>query len=82
MPWNTDPTPLSDRAMEILRAATVDGDRLTFADRDFTREDREEIKRALNAIGWHWDRLAQAYVADPDPHTALARLLESGEVTR
>lgn len=70
---------LTPESLAILRAATVDGDRLTFADRNFTSVQREEIKRALNACGWLWDRTAQAYIAIPSPHAALAALLESGE---
>ena len=40
-----------------------------------------EIKTAMTSLGWNWDRDCRAYIAVPDPRTALAAAIVSGEVT-
>lgn len=72
---------LSDRALEILRAATIDDQRrLRLPGPPETPETRKEITRALTALGWTWVRTGRYFEPAPDPVAALAVALETGEV--
>lgn len=72
---------LSPRALEILGAATIDDrGRLTLPGPPESREMYQEITRALEALGWTWNRQARAFEPRPDPATALQIALATGEV--
>lgn len=72
---------LSARALEILSAATIDGQgRLRLPGPPESREMQQEITRALNALGWRWNRKERAFDPTPDPVTALQVALATGEV--
>jgi len=71
---------LSTEAWETLRTAVVDGDLLRLPGPATSKEQYHEIKRALEALGWRWDRPARAFRKMPDPVQALREAVETGEV--
>jgi hypothetical protein len=72
---------LSARALEILRAATIDGQgRLRLAGPPESAAMRKEITTALTALGWVWVRSGHYFEPKPDPVAALAAAIETGEV--
>jgi hypothetical protein len=72
---------LSDRALEILRAATInDRGLLVLPGPPESGAMHREITKALTALGWVWDRRERAFTPVPDPVAALANALKTGEV--
>ncbi len=72
---------LSARALEVLRAATIDDQRrLRLSGPPESPEMRKEVTRALEALGWRWVRTGRYFEAMPDPVAALATALETGQV--
>lgn len=77
----SQPMELSFEAMAILGAATFDADGRLRLHGDFPPpEIYREVNRALAALGWRWDRTTKTYAPRPDPRTALAEALQTGEV--
>lgn len=72
---------LSPRALEILRAGVIDEEgRLRLSGPPESREMHKEITRALEALGWVWNRQGRLFEPRPHPVAALQIALATGEV--
>ncbi len=69
---------LSFEAHDVLAAAEIRDGRLYLDGRPSRDADvNREVKRALESMGWRWDKGTRSYVQVPDPVSALARAVET-----
>jgi predicted RNA methylase len=81
-PGLAKPKAVAGDALDVLRTATAEGNRVKLGAGRLDRETYVKVADALKAAGGKWNRGAQAFLFDEDAAPVLAALLGTGTVTR